>query len=85
MGRLAYDTSVAVPPPEMVKRQLAVRVDVAWKQPFGPEAFYGIGRSVQVTFYKPRARRTRADVLKERIEQMFGSTKGKLVGASVAP
>ena len=85
VGRLAYDTSVAVPPPEMVKRQLAVRVDVAWKQPFGPEAFYGVGRSVQVTFYKPQARRTQADVLKERIEQMFGSTKGKLVGASAAP
>jgi multidrug resistance efflux pump len=85
VGRLAYDSTVAVPPPEMVRRELAVRVDVAWKQPFGPEAFYGIGRSVQVTFYKPQARRTQADVLKERIQQMFGSTKGKLVGASIAP
>lgn len=69
----------------MVKRQLAVRVDVAWKQPFGPEAFYGVGRSVQVTFYKPQARRTQADVLKERIEQMFGSTKHQLIGASTVP
>ena len=85
VGRLAYDTTVAVPPPEMVKRQLAVRVDVAWKQPFGPEAFYGVGRSVQVTFYKPQARRTQADALRERVEQLFGSTKGKLAKASTAP
>ena len=85
VGRLAYDTTVAVPPPEMVKRQLAVRVDVAWKQPFGPEAFYGVGRSVQVTFYKPQARRTQADALRERVEQLFGSTKGKLAKVSTAP
>ena len=85
VGRLAYDTTVAVPPPEMVKRQLAVRVDVAWKQPFGPEAFYGVGRSVQVTFYKSPARRTRADVLKERVEDTIGWTKGKLAGTSVSP
>ena len=69
----------------MVKRQLAVRVDVAWKQPFGPEAFYGVGRSVQVTFYKSPARRTQADVLKERVEGMISWTKAKLAGAPASP
>ena len=62
----------------MVKRQIAVRVDAAWGQPFGPEAFYGVGRSVQVTFLKHQAQRTRADVLKERCEQMFAWTKSEV-------
>ena len=85
VGRLAYDTTVAVPPPEMVKRQIAVRVSAEWAQPFGPEAFYGVGRSVQVNFLKGEAQRTRADALKERCEQMFAWTKAKIAGASVHP
>ena len=34
VGRIAYDTTVAIPPPEMAKRQIAVRVDVDWQPPF---------------------------------------------------
>ena len=83
VGRLAYDTTVAVPPPEMVKRQLAVRVAADWGQPFGPEAFYGVGRSVQVSFLRGQAQRTQADVLKERCERMIAWTKGEVAGASV--
>ena len=78
VGRFAYDTTVAVPPPEMVKRQIAVRVAAAWDRPFGPEAFYGVGRSVEVTFLKGQAQRTQADVLRERCEQAFSRLRGKL-------
>ena len=78
VGRLAYDTTVAVPPPDMVKRQIAVRVAAAWDRPFGPEAFYGIGRSVEVTFLKGTAQRTQADVLRERCHQALSRLRGKL-------
>jgi multidrug resistance efflux pump len=82
VGRLAYDTTVAVPPPEMVKRQIAVRVAVTWERPFGPEAFYGVGRSVEVTFLKGKTQRTRADALKEKFERFFSGSKKRLTGAS---
>lgn len=78
VGRFAYDTTVAVPPPEMVKRQIAVRVAAAWDRPFGPEAFYGVGRSVEVTFLKGTAQRTQADVLRERCQQALSRLRGKL-------
>ena len=67
----------------MVKRELAVRVAADWEQPFGPEAFYGVGRSVQVTFLKNQVQRTQADVLKERCEQLIAWTKGEVAGLSV--
>lgn len=82
VGRLAYDTTVAVPPPEMVKRQIAVRVDADWGQPFGPEAFYGVGRSVRVTFLKNQAQLTRADVLKERCTHLFAWTQNQTPGVT---
>ena len=52
VGRIAYDTTVAIPPPEMAKRQIAVRVDVDWQPPFGAVEFFGVGRSVEVKFVK---------------------------------
>jgi multidrug resistance efflux pump len=73
VGRLAYDTTVAVPPPELAKRQVAVRVGGDWKQPYGASEFYGVGRSVQVAFGDRAAReRTIADALQERFSRLLG-------------
>ncbi len=77
VGRLAYDTTVAVPPPEMAKRQIAVRVEAA-----------GIGRSLrasssesaavsQVTFLKTPHERTVGDALKERLDRAIWGVKGE--------
>ncbi len=70
VGRIAYDTTVAIPPPEMAKRQIAVRVDVDWQPPFGAVEFFGVGRSVEVKFVKG-GQRTVGDVLKEKWERAF--------------
>lgn len=85
VGRMAFATSVAVPPPEMVKREIAVRVEPAWEQPFGPEAFYGVGRSVQVTFLKGQAQRTMGDVLRERFGRTLSELRAKVASANPAP
>lgn len=66
VGRLAYETTVAVPPPETAKRQIGVRVEAEWEQPFSASEFYGVGRSVQVSFSKVAGRRTVGDALTER-------------------
>jgi multidrug resistance efflux pump len=50
VGRLAVDSSVAVPPPESVKRQIAVRVEAQWEGQFDPTEFCRVGRSVLVSF-----------------------------------
>jgi multidrug resistance efflux pump len=84
VGRMAFATTVAVPPPEMVKRQIAVRVEPHWVRPFGPEAFYGVGRSVEVSFVKDAHPRTQADLLREKWEQAFSAIKGKIASASTA-
>lgn len=68
VGRLDYDTSVAVPPPELAKRQIAVRVESDWQQPFSSVEFFGVGRSVRVAFNKT-GERTVGDALKERLEK----------------
>ena len=49
---MAVDSSVAVPPPEAVKRQVAVRVEAKWDGPFDPVEFCRVGRSVQVTYLR---------------------------------
>ena len=72
VGRIAYDTTVAVPPPELAKRQIAVRVDVDWERPFGAVEFFGVGRSVRVKFVKGKGQRTVGDVLKEQWQRVFG-------------
>ncbi len=66
VGRFAYDTTVAVPPPEMAKRMIAVRVEAGWDRPFSPVEFYGVGRSVEVRFLRGKHQRTVGDVLQER-------------------
>lgn len=75
VGRLAYDTTVAVPPPEMAKRQIAVRVEAEWEKPFSATEFYGVGRSVQVTFSKRKAERTVGDVLKEKFDRVISKPR----------
>jgi hypothetical protein len=73
VGRLAFDTAVAVPPPELAKRQVAVRVGGNWKQPYGASEFYGVGRTVQVAFGQNAERaRTIADALQERFSRLLG-------------
>jgi multidrug resistance efflux pump len=49
VGRIAMDSSVAVPPPDTVKRQIAVRVEPDWGGPFDPTEFCRVGRSVEVS------------------------------------
>ena len=71
VGRMAYDTTVAIPPPEMAKRRIAVRVDLDWERPFGPVEFFGVGRSVRVKFAKGNGQRTVGDVLSEKWERAF--------------
>ncbi len=73
VGRLAYDTTVAVPPPETAKRQIAVRVEATGSERFEAIEFFGVGRSVLVTFNKPKPPRTVGDVLQERLSAMMGS------------
>lgn len=75
VGRLSYDTSVAVPPPEMAKRQIAVRVEGGWNRPFSEVEFFGVGRSVAVTFLKTPHRRTVGDALKERVDRALWGVK----------
>lgn len=70
VGRFAFDTNVAVPPPEMVKRQIAVRVAPDWDKPFGPTEFYGVGRSVEVTFTDGQTR-TLGDSIRERWNRLL--------------
>lgn len=83
VGRLAFDTAVAVPPPELAKRQVAVRVGGDWKQPYGASEFYGVGRSVQVAFGHDASReRTMADALQERFSRLLG---GKIADARERP
>ncbi len=83
VGRMAFTTTVAVPPPELVKRQIAVRVEPRWtKPPFGPETFYGVGRSVEVSFLTGDAQRTQADVLKEKWDQTLSRFKQKVASAN---
>lgn len=77
VGRMAYDTTVAVPPPEMAKRQVAVRVAAGWDRPFTPVEFYGVGRSVEVKFLKKPYQRTVGDVLKDRIDETVWGFKAK--------
>ncbi|TVQ14564.1 MAG: HlyD family efflux transporter periplasmic adaptor subunit [Leptolyngbya sp. DLM2.Bin27] len=49
VGRTATGDDVAVPPPELVRREVAVRVRLA-EVPLTPAEFCGVGRSVEVTF-----------------------------------
>jgi multidrug resistance efflux pump len=65
VGRLSYDTTVAVPPPEMAKRQIGVRIEAEWAQPFGPSEFFGVGRSVEVSFDKVPQVKTVGDQWRE--------------------
>lgn len=84
VGRMAFDTTVAVPPPEMAKRRIAVRVDPSWDRPFTPGEFYGVGRSVEVTFLKSPHERTIGDALKERLDRAIWGVKGSTASAQAA-
>lgn len=74
VGRMAYDTTVAVPPPEMAKRLIAVRVEANWQQPFSAVEFFGVGRSVKVSFLTSEGRATVGDRLKEKWKRAFSGT-----------
>lgn len=54
VGRTETGDDVAVPPPELVRREVAVRVSLE-EVPLPPAEFCGVGRSVEVTFPKPAA------------------------------
>lgn len=54
VGRTATGDDVAVPPPELVRREVAVRVRLE-EVPLPPAEFCGVGRSVEVRFPKPAA------------------------------
>jgi hypothetical protein len=66
----------------MAKRQIAVRVEAEWEKPFSPSEFYGVGRSVQVTFSKRKPQRTVGDVLQEKIERAFSKARGESTAAN---
>ena len=78
VGRFAYDNMVAVPPPETAKRQIAVRVESDWNRPFTASEFFGVGRSVEVTFNNNTAQTTVADIIKAKclhaVEGLRGTT-----------
>jgi multidrug resistance efflux pump len=61
VGRYAFDSSVAVPPPELAKRQIAVHVEAKWQQPYSAGEFFGVGRSVEVTFPRGPEQHDRAE------------------------
>ena len=61
VGRMAVDSSVAVPPPEAVKRQVAVRIEAKWTGNFDPVEFCRVGRSVQVSYARTDEKATRDD------------------------
>lgn len=50
VGRVVTGDQVAVPPPELIRRNLAVRVVLDTPEDVSPEEFCGVGRSVAVTF-----------------------------------
>jgi multidrug resistance efflux pump len=70
VGRMSFDNTVAVPPPEMVKRQIAVRVKPDWDRPFLPAEFFGVGRSVEVCFDDHDLPRTNANHLRQSWNQL---------------
>lgn len=53
-GRVQVGELVTVPPPELIRREVAVRLGMNWKdgpiKSLGAEQFYGAGRTVEVTF-----------------------------------
>jgi len=75
VGRLSYDTTVAVPPPEMAKREIAVRIEGKWNRPFSAEEFYGVGRSVTVTFVRNPGQQTFGNLLQQRVRAALWGTK----------
>lgn len=50
VGRVVTGDQVAVPPPELIRRNLAVRVVLDTPEEFTSDEFCGVGRSVAVTF-----------------------------------
>ena len=76
VGRMAFDTTVAVPPPESAKRQIAARVEAEWLQPFSAVEFYGVGRSVQVSFQREKNERTVGDALREKWDHALSGSRG---------
>jgi hypothetical protein len=74
VGRFAFDTNVAVPPPETVKRQIAVRVAPNWDKPFSTTEFYGVGRSVEVTFSNDAKRRRVGSLKEEKWDRLVSGT-----------
>lgn len=49
VGRIDLENCVAVPPGELSRRRVAVRVKLDSPPPFGPGEFFGLGRSVVVS------------------------------------
>lgn len=82
VGRMIVDNSVAVPPPETVKRQIAVRVTTAWTGSFDPVAFCGVGRSVEVSFPRDAKPGTFAGLLQTKWKQTWGESRANTTAAN---
>lgn len=49
-GRVVYDAAIEIPPAVLSRRLVAVRVKVDWKGEFKAPEFYGVGRSMTVSW-----------------------------------
>ncbi len=49
-GRVMYNTAVEIPPMALTRRLIAVRVKVDWHNQFAASEFYGVGRSMVVSY-----------------------------------
>jgi multidrug resistance efflux pump len=54
VGRVQVGDSMAIPPPELVRREVSVQLGVRWEDPRNrgslPGQFYDVGRTVEVIF-----------------------------------
>ncbi len=51
-GRVMYNSAVEIPPAALTRRLISVRVKVDWQNKFNPSEFYGVGRSMVVSYHR---------------------------------
>ncbi len=49
-GRVMYNSAVEIPPTALTRRLISVRVKVDWQNKFNASEFYGVGRSMVVSY-----------------------------------
>lgn len=49
-GRVMYNSAVEIPPAALTRRLVAVRIKIDWQDKFNASEFYGIGRSMVVSY-----------------------------------